>query len=147
MKNTELADQVAEFLLTCDDAALFKLNVTSLARIFHVDRSHLTREFKASKHYTLCRFIQKEKMVRAASLLSSSSNLTLKLLSQKMGFCTSEYFREVFKRHFGVVPSKYREYKTNLNKSKLFMLIVIGSQNESMFHDLSLMHVIIRHLI
>ncbi|MCX6581260.1 MAG: helix-turn-helix transcriptional regulator [Candidatus Aminicenantes bacterium] len=147
MKNTELADRVTEFLLTCDDAALFKLNVTSLAGLFHVDRSHLTRVFKASRHYTLCRFLQKEKMRRAALLLSNPSKLTMEGLSQKMGYCTSEYFREVFKRHFGVVPSKYREYKTGLKKSNLLMLIAIGSQNESLFHDLSLMHVIIHHLI
>lgn len=105
MKNTELADQVTEYLLTCDDSAIFKLNVTTLAGLFHVDRSHLARQFKASKHFTLCGFLQKEKMGRAASLLSSSSKLTMERLSQKMGFCASEYFREVFKRHFGVVPS------------------------------------------
>ncbi|MDQ1354663.1 MAG: two-component system, response regulator YesN [Acidobacteriota bacterium] len=147
MKNTELADQVTEYLLTCDDSAIFKLNVTTLAGLFHVDRSHLARQFKASKHFTLCGFLQKEKMGRAASLLSSSSKLTMERLSQKMGFCTSEYFREVFKRHFGVVPSKYREYKMGIKKSNLLMLIALGSQNQLMLHDLSLMHVIIHHLL
>ncbi|HLP46078.1 MAG TPA: helix-turn-helix transcriptional regulator [Candidatus Deferrimicrobium sp.] len=147
MKNSELADQVAEFLLTREDDALFRLNVSSLARVFHMDRSYLSREFKASRNCTLFRFIQNEKMVRAASLLSNSSKLKLERLSKAMGFCTSEYFREVFKKHFGVVPSKYREYKTNLKKNNLFMLILIGSQNASLFHDLSLMHVIANHLI
>lgn len=118
MKNTELTDQVTEFLLTCDDAVFCKLNVSSIARLFNVDRSHLAREFKASKNYTLSKFIQKEKMGRAASLLSRSSKLTLEQLSKKMGFCTPEYFREVFKKHFGVVPSKYREYKTNQKKNQ-----------------------------
>jgi AraC-like DNA-binding protein len=118
MKNTGLADQVTEFILTCDDAAFCKLNVSSIARMFNVDRSHLARKFKANNNYTLCKFIQKEKMGRAASLLSGSSNLTLEQLSKKMGFCTPEYFREVFKKHFGIVPSKYREYKTNKKKDR-----------------------------
>ena len=121
MKNNDLANQVTKFLLTCDDKMLRILSVTSLARLFNVDRSHLAREFKASKKYTLCQFIQKEKMGRAVCLLilNSSSQLTVKRLSEKMGYCSPEYFREIFKKHFGVVPSKYREYKILLKKKSL----------------------------
>ncbi len=147
MDNEKLPDLVMEFVMTCNDEELRKLTVSSLAKRFHVDRSHLAREFKAGKNFTLSKLLQGEKMARAASLLSSSSKFTLKWLSQKMGFCTSEYFREVFKKYFGVVPSKYREYKCTLKRSNLLKLIVIVSQNELLFHDLSLTHVIIHQVI
>ncbi|MCU0286867.1 MAG: AraC family transcriptional regulator [Acidobacteria bacterium] len=112
MKNVKLADHVFEFLINCDDDEFFKLNVSLLALKFHVDRSHLAREFKASKNCTLCKFIKNEKMKRAASILSSSK-VNMECLSKTLGFCKADYFREVFKKHFGVTPGLYARRKKN----------------------------------
>jgi two-component system response regulator YesN len=113
MNSETISDQVARFVMTCTNEVLKKITVSSIARRFQVDRSHLAREFKAGKNFTLCQFIKREKMVRAAILLRESADLTVAKLSKNLGFCSAEYFREVFKKYFGVVPSKYREYKNH----------------------------------
>lgn len=116
MNNETISDQVTRFVMTCTNEVLKKMTVSNIARKFQVDRSHLAREFKSGKNFTLCQFIQKEKMVRAAISLRENADLTVTKLSQSLGFCSTEYFREVFKKHFGVAPGKYREYKNQCNK-------------------------------
>jgi AraC-like DNA-binding protein len=113
MTKIRLSDQVVEFVMSCDDNELRKLTVTSLASRLNVDRSHLTREFKTDKKLILSRFIQGEKMTRAATLLRNTKNLTVETLSKRLGFCSAEYFREVFKKHFAVAPTEYRRYRNN----------------------------------
>ena len=83
-----------------------------------MDRSRLAREFKSGKNFTLCQFIRREKMVRAAILLREAADLTVAELSENLGFCSAEYFREIFKRYFGVAPSKYKQYKNHIKKRK-----------------------------
>jgi two-component system response regulator YesN len=116
MNSETISDQVARFVMTCNNEVLKKITVSSIASRFQVDRSHLAREFKSDKNFTLCQFIQKEKMVRAAILLREATDLTVARLSENLGFCSAEYFREVFKKYFGVAPSKYREYKNHFKK-------------------------------
>jgi AraC-like DNA-binding protein len=116
MDSEILTDQVAKYVMTCNNEVLKGMTVSSIARRFKVDRSHLAREFKSCKNFTLCQFIQREKMVRAAILLKDATDLTVAKLSENLGFCSTEYFRGLFKRHFGVVPSKYREYKNHWKK-------------------------------
>jgi AraC-like DNA-binding protein len=118
MDNEILSEQVVEFVMTCSDEELMRLTVSSIARRFNVNRSHLSREFKSGKNFTLCQFIRGEKMARAAVLLKDTSDLTVAKLSEYLGFSSAEYFREVFKSYFGVVPSKYRKYKHHCKKNK-----------------------------
>lgn len=116
MNSETISDQVAKFVMTCKNEVLKEITVSSIARRFQVDRSHLARQFKSGKNFTLCQFIQREKMVRAAILLREDADLTVTKLSETLGFCSTEYFRDVFKKYFGVAPSKYREYKSHLKE-------------------------------
>jgi len=122
MTKEKISEQVVEFVLSCTDEVLKKITVNSLASRFNVNRSHLAREFKANKRITLCKFIQGEKMARAALLLRNSNEMTVENLSKRLGFCSAEYFREVFKRHFAVSPSIYRQYKTNRNRGNFLKI-------------------------
>ena len=106
-----LSDQVVEYVLSCSEEVLRSLTVSSLARRFYVDRSHLAREFKSRKNLTLFQFLQGEKMARAALLLRDSNDITVEKLSEELGFSSAEYFREVFKKHFAITPTKYRRFK------------------------------------
>jgi AraC-like DNA-binding protein len=119
MDSEEITDQVAKFVMTCNNEVLKEMTVSSIARRFQVNRSHLAREFKSVKNFTLCQFIRSEKMVRAAILLKETADLTVAELSENLGFCSAEYFRKIFKRYFGVAPSKYKEYKNRCTKRKL----------------------------
>lgn len=130
MNRETLTDRVAKYVMTCDNEVLKRLTVSAIARRFDVNRSHLAREFKSGKNFTLCKFIQTEKMMRAAILLMDTNDLTVAKLSEDLGFCSAEYFRGVFKRYYGIAPSKYREYRNHRKKDK-HRLIVSTSRNKS----------------
>lgn len=111
IKRDNLSDRVVEFVLKCTDKELGVLSVTKLAREFSISESFLSREFKHSKPFTIGKYIFRERMFRAASLLRENKHATLKSLSEVIGFYDYEYFVRVFKKFYGVSPSQYRNCK------------------------------------
>jgi two-component system response regulator YesN len=107
----DLSDRVIQFVLKCTDEELGALSVAKLARKFSVSESYLSRKFKHSKPYTIGKYIFRERMFRAASLLKENKYATLKSLSETIGFYDYEYFVHVFKKFYGVTPSLYRNCK------------------------------------
>ena len=107
-----LSDRVIKFITTQEDEDFVGLSVSSLARKFKIDRSKLSRTFKAEKNMTLEFCLMQEKMFRCAFILMSDRDITVKEVSELMGFCTCDYFIQVFKKYFGIVPGQYKEYKT-----------------------------------
>jgi len=109
-KALPLSEDVVEFIMTCRDEELAAITVSDIAQRFDVDRFKLTRQFKTSKNTTLEFFINREKMIRSAFLLASHDDMTVEEIAERMGFCTSFYFGQVFEKFFGIVPGKYRSY-------------------------------------
>lgn len=46
-------------------------------------------------------------------LLGQQNEPSIKRISKKMGFSSTNYFIKIFKAHFGTTPGKYREYIRN----------------------------------
>ncbi len=109
-KALPLSEDVVTFIMTRRDEELAALTVSDIAQWFDVDRFTLTRQFKTSKNTTLEFFINREKMIRSAFLLASHDDMTVEEIAERMGFCTSFYFGQVFEKFFGIVPRKYRAY-------------------------------------
>lgn len=109
MKKSNISDRVVEYVLNCSDEAFQNLTVSGLARIFEVNRCYLSRKFKSDKEFTLCEFLVREKLFRSVGILKKDAKLTIRELSEKMGFSNSNYFIRIFKRHFGTSPGRYRE--------------------------------------
>jgi AraC-like DNA-binding protein len=112
MKEETLSDRVIKFIMTLDDEAFAVLTVTALAQEFNISRFKLLRTFKAEKRMTLECYLLQEKMSRCAFLLMSDRDITVKKVAEQMGFCTCDYFIQVFKKYFGLLPGQYKEYKT-----------------------------------
>ena len=112
MKEETLSDRVIKFIMTLDDEAFASLTVTALAQEFNISRFKLLRTFKAEKRMTLEFYLLQEKMSRCAFLLMSDGDITVKKVAKHMGFCTCDYFIQVFKKYFGLLPGQYKEYKT-----------------------------------
>ena len=106
-----LSDRVIRFIATREHKEFAALTVSKLAREFKVDRFKLSRRFKSEKEMTLEVYLMQEKMFRCAYLLTSEADITIKEVSDLMGFCTCDYFIQVFKKNFGVLPGQYKEYK------------------------------------
>lgn len=111
MEYKALTEDVVKFITTSADEDLADLTVARLAHIFGVDRYKLARKFKIHKAVTPEFYIFREKMVRAAFLLSFDDDITIHKVAKRMGFCNCQYFGRVFENFFGILPHKYREYK------------------------------------
>lgn len=49
------------------------------------------------------------KIDKASSMLQKKSNLSIKEISNSLGFANPYYFSESFKKHTGLAPSHYRK--------------------------------------
>ncbi len=112
MNEERLSDRLIKYVTTQEDEDFAGISVTSLAKRFKVDRFKLSRTFKAEKKMTLDYYLLQEKMFRCAFILMSDREISVKELARIMGFCTCDYFIQVFKKYFGIVPGQYKEFKT-----------------------------------
>ena len=112
VEEESLSERLIKYVTTREDEDFAGLSVTSLARRFNIDRFKLSRTFKAEKKMTLDYYLLQEKMFRCAFILMSDRGITVKELARIMGFCTCDYFIQVFKKYFGIVPGQYKEFKT-----------------------------------
>ncbi len=113
MENINLEERAAAYILECNLDQLRELTVSKLTRYFKVSKAHLTNKFKQGKGITPGKFILREKMVRAALLMERDGQLTVKKLTEIMGFSACDYFIRIFKHHLGLSPKKYREIRIN----------------------------------
>lgn len=111
MTGCGFSEQVIRFILTRDNDELGELTILKIARNLNISQSHLYHIFQTEKKMPPGKFLTITKMLRSANLIEESDNsLTIKAISKKMGFSSSDYFTRVFKEHFGTTPGKYREY-------------------------------------
>lgn len=109
MKKGTLSDRVIEYILHSSLEELREVTVYRLAQIFRVNRCYLARRFKGDKDFTLCEFLVREKLFRAAAILKESDRVTINELSELIGFSNANYFIRIFKEYFGTSPGRYRE--------------------------------------
>lgn len=112
MENNNVSDEVIKYVLTLTDDEFAGLSVGTLAYSFKIDRFKLLRQFKHQTDMTLEDFLLKEKMARAAFLLKAYVDVTVKEVSERIGFCTCDYFIRKFRSFYGIPPGRYREFKT-----------------------------------
>ena len=83
-----------------------RLTVENVAEYAHVSPSQLTRAFK--KHYgeTPYEYLLNLKL-EGAKILLTTSRLSVKEISESLGFCDEHYFSMLFRKKTGLPPSKY----------------------------------------
>lgn len=84
------------------------LAVPELAEVAGFSRAHFTRMFTASESVPPAEFVLRERMRRAARLLSSHALLPVKEIAVLCGFPEPNYFAKVFRRFFGTSPTEFR---------------------------------------
>lgn len=104
-----ICDLAMELIISQKTDELGRLTVSGIARLLNVSPSYLSRLFKRERNFTLQEYLVRAKMVRSASLLINDPNLKIRSLAELMGFEDTEYFANVFKKNFGISPTKYRE--------------------------------------
>ena len=92
----------------------FDFSVEKLASSLHMSRMQLYRKMKALTNNNPNSFIRTIRLKRAAQLLEAN-RYTVAEVTYKVGFQDLKYFRERFKKEFGLSPS---EYSSKAIKSK-----------------------------
>lgn len=84
-----------------------RITVKTLADFVHLNPSYLSRLFKKEVGYSVSNFIQTKKIETAKNMLVYSEFSPAQIASI-LAFPSQSYFTEIFKKHTGLTPSKYR---------------------------------------
>ena len=83
------------------------LKVADIAKIYHIDRSHLERSFKKETGFSVRETITNFRIKKAQTLLRETS-FSISEIAKASGFRDRLYFSKFFHNKFGMTPSEYR---------------------------------------
>ncbi len=83
------------------------LSVEALCSHLHFSPAYFSTLFKREVGQSFTTYVTNLRMEEAARLLRETDEKTY-LIAEKIGYTDPNYFSYVFKRHFGLSPSKYR---------------------------------------
>lgn len=84
----------------------FEFTAEALSQKLAVSRRQFFRKFKSQFNCTPNVFIRQLRLKLAAQLLKEST-MTISEVILSVGFCDPKYFRAIFRREYGVLPSQY----------------------------------------
>ena len=90
-------------------------NASTLADNLKVSRSYFTTTFTNKTGETPYNYLLKVRIKKAQDYLKNS-NLSVTEIAYSVGFSSIERFSEMFKKHTGQSPSKYRNYNRGNNE-------------------------------
>jgi len=81
--------------------------IQDLSKLLGISRRHLTRMFKASTGRTIYSYVSQERIRKAIGMLTTT-NLTAKEISAKLGYTAPWGFSAAFQRAIGETPTEFR---------------------------------------
>lgn len=84
------------------------LSVEKLCLELHVSPTYFSTIFKRETEMSFVNFLTTVRLEQAVKLLNTTDDKTY-MIAEKVGYPEANYFSYVFKRKFGVSPSKYRK--------------------------------------
>ncbi|MBQ9802049.1 MAG: helix-turn-helix domain-containing protein [Clostridia bacterium] len=88
--------------------AAYKLDLHALAALFHYNEKYLGRLFKRQTGESLSAYLNRLRVANAAELLAGGKESVIEIAA-RAGFSSVNYFNRVFKDHYGLSPTAYRE--------------------------------------
>ena len=86
------------------------ISVDSLCDYLHLSSTYFSTLFKRETGKSFIAYVTELRMEMAANMLTQTDEKTY-LIAEKIGYTDPNYFSYVFKKHFGLTPSKYRTGK------------------------------------
>lgn len=83
------------------------LSVEMMCRQLHMSPAYFSTLFKKETGQTYIAYLTEVRLGRAVELLNTTEDKTY-VIAQKVGYQEQNYFSYVFKKRFGVSPTKYR---------------------------------------
>lgn len=83
------------------------ITLSLLAEKMHYSPSYLSRFFKAITGTNVITYLYRIRIAKAQKFLIETND-KMSVIAQKTGFCSTQYFNRVFKKHTGMTPTQYR---------------------------------------
>ena len=96
---------------------MHNINVADIVEHIGITRSHLNFVFQKELNITIQRFLNDFRMHKAANLLVNTA-LSIKEISNQVGYTDQLVFSKAFKRKYGMSPKSYRSYQDELEIRK-----------------------------
>ena len=84
-----------------------ELSVEMLCRHLHMSPAYFSTVFKKETGQTYVNYLTEVRLGKAVELLNETDDKTY-MIAQKVGYQEQNYFSYVFKKRYGVSPTKYR---------------------------------------
>ena len=85
-----------------------EISVEKLCAVLHVSPAYFSTVFKRETEMSFVSYLTEVRLQHALSLLNTTDDKTY-VIAGKVGYTEPNYFSYVFKKRFGVSPSKYRQ--------------------------------------
>jgi len=95
-------------IFECDLKTLRELNCKTLANIYGINRSYLSRIFKEYQGVYLGKSIKLIRLLRSTFFMVENRDLTVYEISDIFGFHRADYFIKIFKKIFGITPGEFK---------------------------------------
>ena len=95
-----------------------QITLDELAEHCHISKHQLIRYFKNILGTTPINYINDYKLARAKEMLFHQSPLSIKEISEELGFNNQYYFTKVFTKTTGETPSAYRKRTSNYGRNQ-----------------------------
>ena len=103
-----LSRTVAEIRIYMENHLDEKLTIEALSRQFHISPTAFKSCFRRMYGQPVHRWLQAQRMKRAAELLQTSP-MTVLQIAQSVGYEGASQFNSAFKRQFGVTPRQHKK--------------------------------------
>ncbi|MFC0559191.1 response regulator transcription factor [Halalkalibacter alkalisediminis] len=87
------------------------ITLDEVAELFHISPAYLSNVFSKRFGITMFEFII-DKRIRTAKKLLQTTNYKISEISKQVGYSNQRYFNQVFKKHVGTSPGRYRSERS-----------------------------------
>ena len=88
------------------------MNTNLLARRLNVSPSYFGKLFKSYTGSSMSEYLTKLRIEKAHNLLLLNTEKDISQIAAEVGYSNSGYFATVFKKYYGVSPSKIQDFYT-----------------------------------